>query len=82
MQPFPLMLRDPAGPSDIVIGVQVDTLCRMGSKRIISDFPGSCATIALQLVGPRTELDLMKLRRFKCKVEEIRIVFQCEINDD
>ena len=82
MQVFPLMLRDSVGPQDVVIGVLVDTLCRMGSKRIISDFPGSCATMALHLVGPRTELDLMKLRRFKCKVEEIRIVFQCEVNDD
>lgn len=81
-QPFALMLRDSVGPLDVVIGVQVDTLCQMGMKRIINEFPGSCAPMALHFVGPQTELELMKLKKFKCKVEEIRLVFQCEVNDD
>lgn len=82
MQVFPLMLRDSVGPQDVVIGVQVDSLCRIGSIRIISEFPGSCAPLALHQVGSRTELDLMKLRRFRCEAGEIKLVFQCEVNDD
>lgn len=75
------MMRDSVGPVDVVIGVQVDSLCRFGKKRIVTDFPGSCATMALRVIGAHIELELMKMMRFQCEVGEQYFVVRCEHDD-
>jgi hypothetical protein len=75
------VLRDSIGPADIVIGVSVDSLCRFGAKRVVSEFPGGCANMAMKIIGPKTELELMKHNRFKCAAGEIRLVVACQADD-
>lgn len=81
LEPIERMMRDSVGPDDVVIAVEVDSLCRLGRKRILQDIPNGCAAAAMQMVDPKVELQLMKFMRFDCRVNEITLVFRCEYTD-
>ena len=73
--------RDSVGQNDMVIAVQVDSLCRIRRKSIVRDIPNGCANVAMQMIDDRLEVQLMKLMRFKCTASEISLVFPCESGD-
>lgn len=75
------MLRDSIGPADVVVGVSVDSSCRFGAKRVLSEFPGGCANMAMRIIGPKTELELMQRNHFNCAAGELRLVVPCEADD-
>lgn len=81
LAPIETLMRDSVGPDDVAIGVEVDSLCRMGRKRIVSDIPNGCAAVAMYIIDDRLELELMKLRRFDCEAKEVMLVFTCEPTD-
>lgn len=54
----------------VLLAVDLDTLCQVKGKRIVTDIGMGCGEAALEWVDKDFELRLMKWHKFKCPVGE------------